>query len=115
MFTKCGNCRKKWLTRTDFIDDKDIQIIGYQANFEELKAGLLFFNHSCKSTLALPADRFTELYSGPIFEEQKNGTDGCPGYCLNKDDLRPCQIECECAYIREIIQLFKGAENVKIV
>jgi hypothetical protein len=33
---------------------------------------------------------------------------------LNKEELRPCTAKCECAYIREIIQLFKGAENVKI-
>lgn len=34
-------------------------------------------------------------------------TDKCSDYCLNKDDLRPCPVECECAYVREVIQIIK--------
>ena len=115
MFRQCSNCMKKWQTRKDFIVDKDIRIIGYQVNFENLKAGLLYFNHSCKTTIAISADIFSDLYDGPIFKEQKTELDECPGYCLNKEELRRCRAECECAYIREIIQLFKPAEKVKIV
>ncbi len=115
MFKQCTVCRQKWPTRQDFIVDQDIRIVGYQVNFKKLKAGLLYFNHSCKNTIALSADLFADLYDGPIFTEPKTGTDECPGYCLNKEELRPCQAECECAYIREIFQLFKGAGNVRIV
>ena len=115
MFKQCTVCRQKWPTRQDFIVDPDIRIVGYQVNFEELKAGLLYFNHSCKNTIALSADLFTDLYDGPIFTEPKTGTEVCPGYCLNQEELRPCQAECECAYVREIVQLFNGAEDIKFV
>jgi hypothetical protein len=108
MFKQCNICTQKWPTRQDFIADKDIRIIGYQVNFKKLEAGLLYFNHICNNTIALSADLFADLYDGPIFAEPKTGTDECPGYCLNKEELKPCQSECECAYIREVIQLFKG-------
>ena len=111
MFKNCNNCDKIWPTRQDFIVDRDITIVGYQANFKNLEAGLLYFNHSCKNTVALPAELFADLYDGPIFTEPKTGTDACPGYCLNKEELRPCGAECECAYIREIMQLFKRRES----
>ena len=114
MFKQCKVCGHKWSTCRDFIADQDIMIVGYQVNFKNLEAGLLYFNHSCKNTITLSADLFVDLYDGPIFSEPKTGTDECPEYCLNKKELRQCRAECECAYVREIIQLFKGAENVKI-
>ena len=107
MFKKCALCKHIWNTRQDFIADQDIEVIGYQANFIELKSGLLYFNHSCKSTLAIPVDLFADLYSGPMFKERQTGTENCPGYCLHKQALNRCPAECECAYVREIIQLFK--------
>ena len=115
MFKSCNVCKYIWYSRQDFINDRDIEIIGYQANFTKLEAGFLYFNHRCKNTIILSTNRFVDLYDGPIFKEAKTGTDECPEYCLNKEELRPCPAKCECAYIREIIQLFKGVENVKIV
>lgn len=109
MFKKCAVCRHIWTTRQDFIADQNVEIIGYQSNFVELEAGLLYFNHSCNSTLAIPVGLFSDLYAGPIFEERKTGTDNCPGYCLHKKELGRCPAECECAYVREIIQILKKA------
>jgi len=99
------------MTRQEFISDQNIEIIGYQANFRKLRAGLLYFNHSCKSTLAISADLFADLYTGPIFEERKTGIDSCPGHCLHKKALDHCPAECECAYVREIIQILKRDSN----
>jgi hypothetical protein len=107
MFRKCSNCTYEWKTRNDFLEDPDVKIIGYQANFEALKAGLFFFNHSCGTTIALFAELFTDLYQGPIFQERQTNGDDCPGYCMNKDDLEPCPSMCECASVREIIQCIK--------
>ena len=114
MFKQCNVCGHKWATRLEFVDDPGISVIGYQANFKNLETGLLFFNHTCKNTIALSADVFSDLYDGPIFQKNKAGEDECPEYCLDKEELRPCPVECECAYVREIIQLFKGAENVRL-
>ena len=114
LFKKCNACGYAWTTRQAFVDDPGICVIGYQANFKDLETGLLFFNHRCKNTIAISADAFADLYDGPIFEKRKTGTDDCPEYCLDKEELRPCPLECECAYVREIIQLFNGAGNVEL-
>ena len=34
-------------------------------------------------------------------------TTECPEFCLHKSELRPCPAKCECAYVREIIQVIK--------
>jgi hypothetical protein len=36
------------------------------------------------------------------------GTDGCPDHCLSKTNLQSCPAECECNYVREIIQIIKA-------
>lgn len=104
-YKKCPICKNIWATRNDFLDDPDIEVVGYQVHFEELSDGLFLFNHSCKGTISLKAGLFSDLYDGPIFKERLTGTDDCPEYCLVKHELRPCPAKCECAYVREIIQL----------
>ncbi len=115
MFKQCKTCNHKWINRQDFIDDPDIVIIGYQVNFKRLETGHFFFNHNCNNTIVLSADIFADLHQGPIFAEPKTGSEDCPGYCLEKKELSMCQAECECAYIRNIMQLFNQADTIKIV
>ena len=108
LFKKCPVCKRVWETRTDFLDDPDIIIIGYQVHFKELSEGLFLFNHSCNATMTLRAGAFRALYDGPIFKTRLTGTDDCAGHCLVEDELRPCPAECDCAYVREIMQLIKA-------
>lgn len=107
VFKKCMNCGKTWPDKDSFLDDPGILLIGYQVNFKYLKLGGLLFNHSCGTTLALTADLFVDLYDGPVFSARATGSDACPGYCLNKTSLSPCPAQCECAFIREILQIIK--------
>lgn len=107
IFKNCSCCSHEWKTRSDFLGDPRVKIIGYQAHFEELKAGLLFFNHTCGTTLALYAEIFADLYDGPIFQDRQTGGENCPGYCLNEENLDPCPAKCECAFVRAIIQHIK--------
>ena len=58
--------------------------------------------------MAVPAGQFQNLYNGPIFEQRLTESEDCPGYCLRKDELRLCPAKCECAYVREIIQIIKN-------
>lgn len=104
-FKICPLCKKIWLTRSDFLYDKEVSLVGYQAHFEELTEGLFLFNHVCLATMTLKAGLFKDLYDGPMFESRLTGTDECPGYCLVKKELKACPAKCECAYVREIIQL----------
>ena len=89
------------------MQDDGISILGYQVHFESLEEGLFLFNHSCKGTLSVSVAAFKDLYDGPVFEIRATGTGDCPGHCLHEDELSPCPAICECAFVREIIQLFK--------
>jgi len=107
MFKVCPKCATRWPHRADFLSDPGLQLVGYQANFKALEAGILLFNHTCRTTLALMAEDFKDLYSGPVFVERATGSAECGGHCLHKDDLGPCPARCECAYVRHILQLIK--------
>jgi hypothetical protein len=80
VFKKCMNCGKTWPDRDSFLDDPRILLIGYQADFKDLKRGLFLFNHSCGTTLSLRADLFVDLYDGPIFSTEQYK--GYPSACL---------------------------------
>lgn len=113
MFKCCPKCHFEWPRRDDFLHDPELKVIGYQVNFKNLAAGIFLFNHSCFGTLAIRAEDFLDLYHGPIFKERATGGPECPGHCLHEDDLAPCPSHCECAYVREILQLIrKWPKNV---
>ena len=107
LFKQCTACGHPWRSRESFLWDPDVKLVGYQPRFEALKTGLFLFNHRCGTTIAIQAGEFEDLYHGPIFENRATGTEECPGYCLIKDELRPCPAQCECAFVREIIQIIK--------
>ncbi|MCF7793216.1 MAG: hypothetical protein K9N09_05330 [Candidatus Cloacimonetes bacterium] len=107
-FKVCPNCQKEWETRSDFIYDPEIEIIGYQVHFKDLERGFFLFNHSCNGTMSIQVDAFSDMYKGPIFEEKLTGSDQCHGLCLHQSNLKPCPEKCECAYVREVIQIVKN-------
>ena len=108
MFKQCPKCAYLWNDRRMFLSDPDIQMIGYQVNFENLELGYFLFNHlSCGTTLAISASLFIDLYDGPIYAQPKTGSEECEQHCLYQNDLESCSVPCECAYVREIIQIVK--------
>jgi hypothetical protein len=109
-FNQCPNCSFTWKSREKFLNDADISLIGYQASFKELTAGSFLFNHSCKTTMGIAVSFFTDLYDGPVFQTRATGTAECPGLCLHQDNLNPCPVKCECAFVRKIIQKIKKPE-----
>ena len=114
-FKKCPHCGQIWQSREEFLADKHIKIIGYQVNFQELELGLFLFNHfTCKTTMSLEAGQFTDLYEGPVIKLRNTGSESCPEYCLHKSELRSCPAECECAYVRDIIQTIQLRESARL-
>lgn len=107
-FKKCSNCGAKWKTRDQFIADRSLKLIGYEANLDALALGLLLFDHACGTTLAVRAGNFEDLYKGPVFTERKTGSSECPGYCLHRSELRPCPAKCACGWVREVVQILKA-------
>jgi hypothetical protein len=104
-FGQCSLCKQVWETRAEFLGDPNLGIIGYQVAFTNLAEGFFLFNHSCGTTLARTVGEFHDLYTGPIYADRATGSDGCPEYCLRKSELRACPAQCECAAVREIIQI----------
>lgn len=106
VFKVCG-CGRQWKEREEFLSDPDVRLAGYQVNFVELRQGFFLFNHivpRCGSTLAVVVDRFVDLYSGAVFTRRASGSSECPGSCLRRGDLTPCPVECECAYVRHVLE-----------
>jgi len=91
-----------------FLQDPELKIIGYQANFDELQMGLLLFNHCCGTTMSIYAKAFVDLYKGPIYKRRATGSKECQGLCLDKDDLHSCPVQCECAYVREVVAIIQS-------
>lgn len=108
MFKLCPKCGNEWKSQDALLDDAEVELIGYQAHFEELTAGLLMFNHSCGTTFSVQVEEFSNLKTGPIFTERATGTESCPGHCNHKNNLEPCPAQCECAYVRDMLQVIKG-------
>jgi len=107
-FKSCTCCHTEWDSREDFLTDPQIDLVGYQVNFGKPRLGYFLFNHLiCKSTLALKAGLFVELYDGPVFGERRTGSDTCRGFCLHPSELSPCTEKCECAYVREVVQILR--------
>ncbi len=109
-------CKNSWETRDSFLNDPDIEIIGYQPDFDDLEEGLLYFNHNktgCGTTLSLYVNQFSDIYSGPVYTESKTLGPECPGFCIHKDNLEPCPAYCACAYVREVMQILRQYNKKK--
>ncbi|MEN8189182.1 MAG: hypothetical protein ABFS19_05000 [Thermodesulfobacteriota bacterium] len=111
-FKTCTTCFHKWQTVDELLEDPSTVILGYQANFNQLETGLFFFNHrQCGNTISLFADDFIHLHSGPVFTRNKTEKDGCPTYCLYKEELDPCKNDCECRWVRDVLQIIRDWEK----
>ena len=103
-FKSCTLCGEIWRSRDVFLADPRVRAVGYQVSFQSLEAGMFLFNHEVfRTTLAIEASCFTDMYSGPTFAVRKTETKDCPAYCLRKTEIRPCPAECECAYVRAVL------------
>ncbi len=107
-FKACSACERVWKDRDGFLSDPAIILIGYQANFKVLEEGYFLFTHEklqCGTSLGIQARSFLDLVPGPLVREQLTNTAACPGYCEDSSALQPCRETCECAYVREVIQV----------
>ena len=103
-FKTCPCCGSEWQTREEMLQDPEVEAIGYQVNFAELVLGLLLFNHlGCGGTYACHVQAMADLHDGPIYEDRLTSTSDCPSYCLREDELRPCPNQCECAFVRAVL------------
>ena len=109
IFKKCTCCDIPWFTRDEFLQDENIALVGYQANFCQLELGYFLFNHlTCESTIAIHAGLFKDMHAGPVFSQRLTGTEVCQGFCEDTEAIEPCEAQCECAYVRDIMQIIRN-------
>jgi hypothetical protein len=115
LFKSCPMCGHRWDHRGALLADPAVEMKGYMANFDHLEMGFFLFNHRvCGTTLSLRASLFTDLYEGPVYAQRRTGTEACPGFCLQSDELSPCPARCECAYVREVVAICHRWEKTAI-
>lgn len=108
-FKTCPLCTQTWANRDRFLEDAQLELIGYQVDFEEVNLGLFLFNHHrCGTTLAIRSGLFADLYRGPRRSTCRAGSESCPGLCLRSWELEPCPADCECAWVREVLQVIRN-------
>jgi hypothetical protein len=116
-FKICSNCSKPWKTLEEFLGDPDIELAGYQVYFEDLKGGLFCFTHlqkNCLTMLAVPVQAFTGLSTRPLLTAHGKRPDGCLDFCVRKSELNPCPLECECVWVREIMQTIRNWKKQEV-
>jgi hypothetical protein len=109
-FKTCSCCGTVWADREAFMSDGTLDVNGYKADFERLGEGLFFITHrraGCGSTLSIPAKEFFDLYTGVRYTERRTLTEECPRYCLNEKQLDRCLVSCECAFVREVLNVLR--------
>ena len=110
-FKTCSFCGKKWKTREEFLSDNDVKLTGYQVNYIDIEKGLFLFNHTCNTTLAIEVEEFMDLYTGVKYTEDKMNKDGCPGYCLDENNLQDCGNTCYYNQIRKLMLIVLDFKN----
>lgn len=60
LFKRCTHCGTEWSSCDDFLSDAGIIYIGYQSHFDEQISRLFYFNHNCKGTMGIVAEKFND-------------------------------------------------------
>ena len=113
-FKICPTCSKSWETLQDFLADPELELSGYQVNFADLKGGFFYFSHlheTCGTTLAIPVKDFTGLSNRPMLTSRGTQPDCCLGLCVRRNEIGPCPLECECVWVREIMQIIRTRQK----
>lgn len=106
-------CGYAWHTIEQLVTDGTLRVNGYQAVLDSPVDGIFFLTHECPgchSTLAVPVTSFADWNVGTRPAHLNALQEGCPGHCVNRDDLEPCSAECCMRWIRDVLQYLKRHE-----
>ncbi|MGI5816921.1 MAG: hypothetical protein ACOX9R_02370 [Armatimonadota bacterium] len=113
VFKQCSLCGHRWADLADVVVDRDLKVTGYQACFVSPEMGLVLMTHcveDCGTTLALRVKALRELYDGPQYTELRAGQESCREYCLQHNILEECDVDCELAWMRSVLQYLRRHE-----
>lgn len=108
MFKECYKCGHQWATREEFLRDPEAKILGYQVFFDDLKKGMLLFNHSCGTTTAVHVRQFLDLLDTPFQSGRHPDGRDCPGQCQTRNIMNPCSPDCRCAFISRLMAVIEA-------
>lgn len=97
-----------WKNRDDFLKDRALTLIGYQAAIDNPNAGLFIFEHAvdrCNTSISIKVSTVADLYKGPIYPFIEFGNEECERHCERTEDLSACSAHCRNAFAREILQI----------
>jgi hypothetical protein len=107
-FRSCGACGRAWPDWREFVVDKELRLLGFQAHVQAPESNLLVFEHRCGSSVSVLAKRLRHLLPpddpgdpGPILYD----TEACNGFCRTTEDLSACDRPCANARDRRLIRL----------
>ena len=112
-FKHCTMCGTSWRDLAEFVTDFQLRVEGYQACFPQPDLGLVMLTHradGCGTTLAVAAAELRPLYDGPEFTEHRVGQEDCEKHCLQVKDIEECDVECDMAWIRTVMQYLRRHE-----
>lgn len=64
---------------------------------------LIYFNHSCGTTFAIPVDHFRKHLEENVPEFNLAACDLCPGSCNSLEDMSECDQDCQHAPYRRLM------------
>ena len=111
MFKLCPKCNEKWSSQEFFLNDKKIELIGYQPRFQEPLKGLFLFNHlsnGCNTTFSIEFLSFKNLSEVEITPDALEKPRDCPGYCSEGKHPIACTItNCRALMIVDVYDRLK--------
>lgn len=115
-FKACTTCEAVWQSMESFLSDPEVALAGYQVHFDDLEGGLFFFNHQhegCFTTLAIPVKEFISLSKRPLLAKRDKQLCHGSDLCVRQGALTPHPVECECAWVREILTVIKNWKDLR--
>ena len=108
IFKICPKCSSKWMTVQEFLSDINIELAGYQANFEHAQLGLFLFNHrkaSCHTTIVVRASFFQEYFERQVsFDGFRIEGPNCPKHCEHENVFLKCsKVSCSGHSVRVML------------
>jgi hypothetical protein len=112
-YKRCTLCGYKWDSIDQFVADGSLRVNGYQAVLGTAAEGVFFLTHECPgchSTVAVPVLQFADWEVGPRPARLNALQEGCPGHCVDTNNLEPCNADCCMRWVREVLQYLKRHE-----
>jgi hypothetical protein len=107
-FRICGSCGRRWSSVVEFLDDRELSVVGLQVAGHMPEVNLMIFQHACGSTVSLLTARLRLLLPLPgasvTVSEDLFGTDRCRELCLDLGNWSTCELPCINAADRRLLK-----------